>query len=141
MGLSAAARTVLMSIRPKYAHAIFEGTKRVEFRKRRLADDVTHVVVYSTSPEQRVLGIFVVEGQHTMSPKALWEEFSGVGNIDREAFFRYYENREEAVGIRVGSVHRLPRPLRLEEDLGVGNAPQSYRYLGKESMSRLMALI
>ncbi len=40
----------LMSIHPQYANAIVEGTKRVEFRKRPLARNVTHVIVYATAP-------------------------------------------------------------------------------------------
>ena len=40
-----------MSIHPVYANAILTGDKKVEFRKRRLAADVTHVLVYATAPE------------------------------------------------------------------------------------------
>lgn len=56
-------RVALISIRPRYAHAILDGRKTVEFRKRRLAEDVTHVVIYSTRPDRAVIGFFELGGR------------------------------------------------------------------------------
>ena len=50
---------VLMSIRPIYAEAIFDGIKTVELRRRRPSFvDGTRVLVYSSSPHQKLLGTF-----------------------------------------------------------------------------------
>ena len=65
MAQAAPGRVALMSIHPRYAHAILEGRKTVEFRKRPLAEDVTHVVIYSTVPDRAVIGYFTVDGQET----------------------------------------------------------------------------
>ena len=43
-------RIALMSIRPQFAAAILDGSKRVEFRKRPLAADIGTVVIYATKP-------------------------------------------------------------------------------------------
>src|SRR5690606_16414773 len=50
MGTRATGRHALMSIRPEYAERILAGTKRIEFRKRPLASDITDVIVYATTP-------------------------------------------------------------------------------------------
>ena len=56
MDTPAAGRVAVMSIHPRYAEAILSGQKRVEFRKRRLAPDVTTVLVYATQPVGVLVG-------------------------------------------------------------------------------------
>ncbi len=128
-----------MSIHPRYAWAILEGRKTVEFRKRRLADDVTHVVIYSTVPDRAVVGYFTVEGQETSTPDSLWSQFRDRGVIDENDFFAYYAGRDRATGIRVGAATRLRRPLSLTLDLGVAHPPQSYQYLPSERFATVLA--
>ncbi len=50
MGASATGRHVVMSVHPRFAEAIMDGRKKIEFRKRPLADDVSVVWVYATAP-------------------------------------------------------------------------------------------
>ena len=65
-----------MSIRPQFAAAILDGSKRVEFRKRPLAADIGTVVIYATKPVGAVLGEFVVDGQAVGKPEELWVRFA-----------------------------------------------------------------
>ena len=75
------------SIRPPFASAILDGTKQVEFRKRRLASDIDRVVIYTTAPVMAVVGEFQVADQVVSTPAALWRRYSKVAGIDRAAFF------------------------------------------------------
>ncbi|GAA1955212.1 ASCH domain protein [Nocardioides panacihumi] len=118
-----------MSIHPQYAQAIMAGTKKVEFRKRRIADDVTHVIVYATAPVSAVVGVFEVSGQTTTTPTSLWRRFKKVAGISRDGFDAYFEGRDSATGITVGDVTVLDEPLCLQGDLGIGRPPQSYQYV------------
>ena len=136
---AATGRVALMSIHPRYAWAILEGRKTVEFRKRRLADDVTHVVIYSTLPDRAVVGYFAVEGQVTSTPASLWGQFHDRGVIDESDFFTYYAGRDRATGIRVGAVTRLRTPLSLALDLGVPHPPQSFQYLPSDRFAKVLA--
>lgn len=122
----------MMSIRPEFARAILAGTKRVEFRKRRLADNVTHVVVYATAPVSAVIGAFRVAGQDTRAPHALWNEFADVAGIDRPRYLEYFDGRDLATGILVGDVLVSPEPVRLEA-AGLRRPPQSFQYLDPET--------
>ena len=42
--------TMLLSIKPKYAQLIIDGSKQFEFRTRRCRDDITKIIFYSTIP-------------------------------------------------------------------------------------------
>lgn len=141
MAETPARRVALMSIRPRYAHAILEGRKTVEFRKRPLAADVTHVVIYSTVPDRAVIGYFAVRAQKTCTPADLREEFHDEGVIDEGGFFAYYAGRDHATGIQVGDVTRLRAPLSLTDVLGVARPPQSFRYLSEADFAKVAAAV
>lgn len=129
MGESRVGRVALMSIHPQYADRILDGTKRVEFRKRPVAADVTHVLVYATAPVSAVVGAFTVHDQHTASPQMLWRQFRQVAGISWSDFRDYYAGRSAGTGIAVGDVMHAPQPLCLRRDVGVQHPPQSFQYL------------
>ena len=121
-------RVALMAIRPEFADQILEGVKRVEFRKRALAADVTQVVVYASAPISAIVGAFSVRSQTTKHPSALWASYSEVGGISRAAYAQYFEGCECGTAIEVGQVWRASSPIALGS-AGVGRAPQSFQYL------------
>ncbi|MFY0409028.1 hypothetical protein [Solicola sp. PLA-1-18] len=128
-----------MSIHPQYAHGILAGTKTVEFRKRRLADDVTHVVVYATAPVSAVVGAFEIEAQHTLDPTTLWETFQAVAGISRDGFFSYFAGRPHGTGIEVREAVAFDAPLSLLDDFEVKHPPQSFQYLAEHHARRTLA--
>lgn len=118
-----------MSIHPPFVESISDGSKKVEFRKRRLAEDIDSVLMYATAPVKAVVGEFWIAKQVQNSPKNLWEQFSDVAGISRKLFFRYFEESPIAVGIVIKSVKVYRSPLSLA-DLEIGNCPpQSFRYI------------
>jgi predicted transcriptional regulator len=130
MGASAAGRHVVMSVYPRFAEAIMDGRKTVEFRKRALADDVTVVWVYATAPIQRIIGYFEVDTMLTAEPADLWREFAEVGCIDRRDFDRYYAGSTTGAGITIRKAVRLDVPALIADLLPSGVPPQSYAYVG-----------
>ena len=129
MATRTAQRSALMSIRPKFARAILDGSKTVEFRKRALAQDVQRVVIYTTSPVQAVVGEFMIGAQVVASPMALWRRFSKVAGIDRAAFFEYFDGSTDAVGIMIESVVEYKTPRSLDEVEPGARPPQSFMYI------------
>lgn len=118
-----------MSIRPQYAAAILDGSKLVEFRKRRLAPDVTTVLIYATMPVGRVTGAFEVAGYDVDSPTALWERHKQHAGISRAGYRDYFRGAETAVGILVKDARRLAQPVLLTDLDQRLTAPQSFIYL------------
>ncbi len=115
-----------MSLHPEFADAILRGEKTVEFRKRRIADDVTHVVIYVTRPVAAVVGVFEVAGQLTTSPASLWHTFSRVAGISRRRFFDYFGDRTYGTGIKVQRVYPFSVRLPLNDSVGVRRPPRAF---------------
>jgi predicted transcriptional regulator len=117
-------RDVLMSIRPQYAEAILSGSKLYELRRRQPSFGVgSRVVVYSSSPDQRLLGTFEAGTIHEADPETLWTLVGGEAGIDWRSFAAYFAGCQIAYAIEVRSPQRLaPEPLRFRP-------PQSYLFL------------
>lgn len=125
-----------MSVHPQYAEAIMDGRKKVEFRKRPLADDVSLVWVYATAPVQRIVGCFAAGPSVTAEPSALWRRFRRVGCIDRIDFDRYYGGSAVGSGIQILSAIRLVAPLSIGDLLPSGIPPQSFAYVSESNELR-----
>lgn len=123
---------MLLAIRPKYAEAILEGQKKVEFRKRGFSRRISHVVVYSTKPVGRVIGVFGVGAIDEGPPQKLWAKYKRVSGLSESQFFDYYSGALHGVAINIAGTWRLDRPMELGE-LGEGlSAPQSFAYLSDD---------
>ncbi|MFD4325062.1 ASCH domain-containing protein [Nocardioides sp. NPDC058538] len=129
MAGAAIGRVALFSIHPTYAEAILDGSKQVEFRRQALRSDVSHVIIYATSPRKRIVGVFEVDGVDAVSPRQAWAQYRTVGGIDKASFDRYYEGAARAYVIRVRTAHATARPFALAEIDDELRPPQSYQYL------------
>ncbi|HEX5308063.1 MAG TPA: ASCH domain-containing protein [Solirubrobacteraceae bacterium] len=113
-----------MSIRPAYAEAILDGSKTVELRRKRPSfARGSRVLVYSSSPSQRVNGTFEVGRILADAPEALWPLVAERAGIDRERFDAYFRGCSTAYAIEVENPRRI-EPCRLAI-----RPPQSYLFL------------
>lgn len=123
-----------MSIKPQYSRAILAGDKRVEFRKRRLAQDVKVVLIYESRPTMRVVGQFTIHESIVDSPARLWENFAECGGITKEDFDAYYAGKVEGTVLRIEAAKEFDIPLTLADLPGRPGPPQSFRYLPNVSL-------
>lgn len=119
---------ILLSIKPEYCKKIFEGTKKYEFRKHLARNDVSKIVVYSTSPEKKVIGEIEVIGTLSMKKTPLWETTKKQAGISREKYREYFKNTQEAHAYILGNTKIYTTP-KILSDFGVTQAPQSFLYL------------
>jgi predicted transcriptional regulator len=120
---------VLLSIKPEFASKIFEGSKRFEFRKALFKNPkITTVIVYASSPVQKVIGEFEIEALHEDEPTKLWQRTRRYSGISSDFYFEYFENREVAYAIEIKSTKRYRHPLDLEKRFSK-RPPQSFLYL------------
>ena len=122
-------KVVLMSIKPEFAHKIFEGVKKFEFRKQVFKDaSVKKVIVYSSSPEQKVIGEFEIETILSGTPNNIWIQTNFSSGITQEFYNKYFEGRDKAFAIKVASTKKYRKQKSLA-DFNVQSAPQSFAYV------------
>jgi predicted transcriptional regulator len=118
----------LISIHPRFANAILDGSKQVEFRKVGFKRPITHVLLYATAPICQVIGYVEISGIEERSPTALWRRYRLVAGIERTAFFHYYRGKATGFALKVRKPHRLIQPLALGELHRGSTPPQSFWY-------------
>lgn len=122
-------KAVLLSIKPEFAHKIFEGSKKFEFRKQVFKDtSVKKVIVYSSSPEQKVIGDFEIETILSDTPNNIWIQTKLYSGISQEFYNEYFKGRDNAYAIKVASTKRYRKEKSLA-DYNVQSAPQSFAYV------------
>lgn len=124
-----------MAIHPEYADAILQGTKQVEFRKRKLAEDIETVVIYATAPVQKVVGEFRIRETVVDTPERIWARYGAVGVIDRHSFGEYYASTVSAVAFVVDKAIRYGQPHPLSEL--ASSIPQSFYYVHREGSTQV----
>ena len=120
--------TILLSIKPEYANKIFDGQKHYEYRKRIPKKDVSKIVVYSSAPEQAVIGEIKVIKTLKMKPTKLWNSTKANAGISRSKYRKYFSGCTMAYAFVIGSFEKYPTSKSLA-DYNIQSAPQSFVYL------------
>lgn len=131
-------QVALLSIKPKFADAIFSGVKQVEFRKSRLREGVKYVVVYATAPISKVIGYFRVAFVKQATPRLLWRRYWRVAGIDELSFDEYFADRRVGYAIGVESAIRLETPIAVRALTGANCGPQGYCYVSRHVLEQML---
>ena len=119
---------VVLSIKPEFAHKIFDGSKKFEFRKVIFKNsEVKSVIVYASSPVQKVIGEFEIGQILNDNLDNLWDltkEFSG---ITEDYFYEYFSDKEKGFAIQIKQIIKYDNPRCLKADYNL-NPPQSFVY-------------
>ena len=92
---------VLLSIKPEYADKIFSGEKKYEFRKSIFKNtDIEKVVVYASSPVQKVIGEFTIADILNDDIEKIWNETAHYSGITKDFYLSYFSNKEKAYAIK-----------------------------------------
>lgn len=124
-------KIILLSIKPKFAHAILEGRKKVEYRKsipKGMKDGIA--VIYSSFPEKKIIGEFRFDSILENTPDKIWEHTKNVGGVEKEFFDEYFENKSKAFAFVVSAIQIYDNPKQLSE-FNISKAPQSWMYIDK----------
>jgi predicted transcriptional regulator len=125
---------VLLSIKPKFAAAIFSGEKQYEFRRAIFKNkNVKKVYVYASKPIGLVIGEFDIEEIITENPDLLWSMTKDASGISKEYYDEYFEGKLVAHAIKVTSVNKYAEPATLMELFHVNRPPQSFMYVSEIS--------
>ena len=122
--------SVLLSIRPEYSRAIFDGTKTFEFRRRVFrSSSVSRVLVYETSPTMAIVGEFQVGGILSMSRDALWRATRAGAGILWSIFCGYFAGLRLCHAIEIKQPVRYSKSRSLHRLTHLVRPPQSFAYV------------
>ena len=116
---------VLLSIHPKYASEILDGTKRYEFRRVVPARPVERVFLYATAPVSKIVGYFYLGATVHETPENMWEWCMPHGTITKDELFEYFK------GMKKGYALEIYRPYRFKPAVEFPNkkVAQNFRYV------------
>lgn len=137
--MNGALRIAFMPIKPIYAERIVDGSKKFEFRRASIKGDLTHLIIYASSPVKKIIGIAAVDGVDVLCPLETWGNTKHAAGISQEAFLDYFQGKEKAVTIRLRDVLQLDRevcPKEIEADFKV---PQSFKYVQSDFLDDVFA--
>lgn len=94
---------------------------------------MVQLVIFATSPVQRIVAVAAIEEVQETSVNGLWtlaKEFGG--GLTRQELRNYFTGRGLGFGIKLGDVRRLKHPQDPRNHFEGFMAPQSFRYLKPE---------
>lgn len=130
-------KVIAVAISPKYAHAILSGKKSVEFRRNGTPTDILYIVLYSTNPEQKIIGYCEVNSCVVEPTQVLWRDFGKYGFIDEDAFNDYYKGQDTGKCYLITKSFKFTRPVSLSNCKSFTSAPQSFVYMKKTEWRNL----
>lgn len=133
-------RAMLLSVHPRFAEAILEGSKTVEVRRQRVAAPAgTPVLLYATAPTRALVGMARIAAVHVASPREIWSAHCTQTGISRREYDSYMSGASWASGLTL----RAPMPFAEAVPLsslraaGAFHPPQSYRYLRADDLRQV----
>ncbi len=131
-------RSVLLSIKPKYADLILAGTKTVELRRSWPSNDVGVMVIYSSAPVQRLTGLALINEIKECDFEALWSVSQAHGGgVTYEELEEYIDGKKISYGVMLGRV--LPAEVLVDPKSLFPNftPPQGFLYLSPQDFQRV----
>ncbi len=127
-----------LSIKPLYAEKLLAGVKKYEFRRNAIRPDLTHIIIYATSPIKMIVGVAEVKKVSVGSPAATWEKTKQAAGITRQKFREYFSGSKQAYSIEVKKMYPFDNwvdPSIIEKDF---NVPQSFSYVNQSFLRKLV---
>ena len=119
---------ILMSIKPEYVDKIFSGAKKYEYRKRMCKEKIDTIIVYSSSPIQKVVGELKIKQILYDKKSIIWDKTNKYSGISKTKYDEYYEKCDNAVAFEIERATLYDTPKFLN-DYKIKAAPQSYVYI------------
>ena len=133
-------RAVLLSIKPKYADLILAGTKRVELRRSWPSNDVGVMVLYSSAPIQKLVGVAFIDRIEECDFESLWTlANTNGGGVTYDELKAYTKGKKTVFGVMINRVKVADTQVDPKEIFPSFTPPQSFMYLDPTDFSRVMS--
>ncbi len=130
---------VLLSIKPRYVDLILAGTKRVELRRSWPSNDIGVMVLYSSAPIQKLVGVAFINRIEECDFESLWPlaDANG-GGVTYDELKTYVEGKKTAFGVMIDRVKIAEIQVDPKELFPDFTPPQSFLYLDPTDFHRVM---
>ena len=125
---------ILLSIKPEFVARIFNGEKRVEFRKQVPRKHFDKVFIYESSPTQNIVGWFSVSRIAKGHPDQIWESCRDIGGIEKNSYYKYCNGNARIYAFEINEVHRFAEPINPYAIDPSFTPPQNFAYLDSSSI-------
>jgi len=130
----------LLSIKPFYAQQIIQGIKRYEFRRTRIRTDLSHIIIYCTSPIRRAIAVAEVDGVESGSVSRLWANTRHAAGISESAYRHYFQGKKCAIAISIRRVIPFTTWVSPDDKLFGFRVPRSFSYVEREFLEKILGL-
>lgn len=128
---------ILLPIKPKYAFAIMNNEKKVEFRKVSFKNSDSNIcVVYASSPYKKLIWYFKIKEIVEENTNKIWSRYNKIWWVNKKELDEYYEWKDKWYIIEIEEFIPFKfhiSPLEIEEWF---KAPQSFRYLKNQDQQK-----
>jgi predicted transcriptional regulator len=133
---------ILLSVKPKFANLIVEGSKLIELRRTIPAQNVGTIAIYSSSPVQMIVALADVKETIQASPNKIWEiaKCNG-GGLTKAELLAYFESKRTGFALMLENVRVYGKPVQPTKVFKPFSAPQSFRYLTPKELKKLEQLL
>lgn len=133
---------LLLSVRPRYAAALLDGSKTVEVRRTPVRlEPGTVALVYSTSPQRALVGAVRIADIVTRAPSTIWGRYGPATGLRRAEYDAYLDTAASATALVIDARCTFPTPVPLQHlrDRADGFVvPQSYRFVAPAERACLL---
>jgi predicted transcriptional regulator len=120
MGTVTARNEAIISIHPRHAHAILDGKKTIELRRRiPLLPVGTKLWIYATRPLGAVIGTAIINQVVRGDPVEIWQKFGKQSGLERSEYDAYFQGSNEAIGLLLNNAQRSHRNVPIEDLRGL----------------------
>ena len=137
-------RMMVLSLKPRFAEAIIDGTKSVELRraKPRIIGP-TRALIYATTPVKAILGSCIVDSVVSDDVNVLWDKYGSQTGIDHDDFISYFYGINIGTALLLSDANRFEFQVSLTDLRSRGGGfhpPQSFAYLDTKRSNQLLAM-
>jgi len=119
----------LLSIKPEFAKAIFDGKKKFEYRKTIFKKEIKHIRAYATKPLGKIIGEFEIETILKDTPEIIWEKTKKYSGIKKSFYMQYFKGKKVAYAIKIKNINKFKKLLCPYREYDNFTAPQSFKYV------------
>jgi len=127
-----------MPIKPIYAEKLIAGIKKYEFRKTTIRDNLSHIIIYATSPVKKIMGAAEVKEVQSLSPTKTWEKTKHAAGISRKLFRNYFKGKKVAHSIQIKEVISFKNWVDPDQIDNGFSVPQSFSYVNQDFYNKVL---